>query len=239
MQSINASQEAERISAFLKNILKKTGKKNIIIGWSGGIDSTVCLFLLQQAISSKNIFIIHMPYDVSYIKEMAGLTDIPKENIKVISIKKIVDAVAGTVQTSDNIRQGNIMARIRMILLFDFAKKIDGLVCGTENKSEHLLGYFTRFGDEASDVEPIRHLYKTEVYQLARFLKIPSLFISKKPSADLWHNQTDEGEFGFSYEQADSVLRGKIKGIDIKIVKKVQERIKRNSFKHKVPFILA
>jgi NAD+ synthase len=98
------------------------------------------------------------------------------------------------------------MARIRMIILFDLAKKNHALVCGTENRSENLLGYFTRFGDQASDLEPIGHLYKTQVYELAEYLKVPKDIIEQKPTAGLWKNQTDEKEFGFSYKEADPVL---------------------------------
>src|SRR5258708_26883046 len=95
---------------------------------------------------------------------------------------------------------------MRMIILYDLAKKYKALVCGTENKSENLLGYFTRFGDQASDIEPIEHLYKTQVYQLAKYLNLPDAIITQQPSAGLWQGQTDEGQFGFTYEEADQVL---------------------------------
>ncbi|MBI2190192.1 MAG: NAD(+) synthase, partial [Candidatus Levybacteria bacterium] len=127
----------------------------------------------------------------------------------ILSIKSIVDKLAKTLGVQplkDSIRLGNIMARVRMILLYDLAKKHQALVCGTENRSEYHLGYFTRFGDEASDFEPIRHLYKTQVYQLASYLGVPKTVIDKKPTAGLWAEQTDEGEFGFSYKEADPVL---------------------------------
>src|SRR6185437_16551779 len=109
--------------------------------------------------------------------------------------------------TDENkIRIGNIAARMRMIILFDLAKKHKALVCGTENKSENLLGYFTRFGDQASDIEPIEHLYKTQIIQLAKHLGLPEDVITQAPSAGLWKGQTDEGQFGFTYEEADIVL---------------------------------
>ena len=95
---------------------------------------------------------------------------------------------------------------MRMIVLFDLSKKLRALVVGTENKTEHILGYYTRFGDEASDIEPLKHLYKFQVYELARYLKIPDYIVSKPPSAGLWAGQTDEGELGFTYEQADTIL---------------------------------
>lgn len=147
----------------------------------------------------------------------------------------------------DNLRRGNVMVRVRMILLYDLSKKINGLVLGTENKTEHLLGYFTRFGDEASDLEPIRHLYKTQVKQLAQYLKIPEKIIEKSPTAGLWDGQTDEGEFGFSYEEADKILhlyadlrkkREEIEKMGFKkeVVEKVISRVEANKFKHELPY---
>jgi len=148
--------------------------------------------------------------------------------------------------TTVKIRFGNIMARLRMIFLFDTAKKNQALVCGTENKSERLLGYYTRFGDSASDLEPISHLYKTQVLQLAKYLKIPKKIITTKPSAGLWENQTDEGEFGFTYAEADQVLYlTHDRGQDINIVKKnfpnaekIFKRFLDNQFKLKTPYKL-
>ncbi len=145
----------------------------------------------------------------------------------------------------NRVRAGNVLARLRMIFLFDIAKKINGLVCGTENKSENLLGYYTRFGDAASDIEPISHLYKTQVYQLARFLKVPQFIIDKSPSANLWKNQTDEKELGFIYKEADQVLYlylekkrsiSYIKKLGFKNTEKIIIRYKNNSFKNLTPY---
>ena len=139
------------------------------------------------------------------------------------------------------------MARVRMIALYDYAKEIDGLVCGTENKSEFLLGYFTRFGDGASDFEPIQHLYKTQVYEVATKLGVPDKIIKRMPSANLWENQTDEEELGFSYKEADEVLylyfdKGmKIEEILVKSSKnagKIIDFANRNSYKHHVPYLI-
>lgn len=148
----------------------------------------------------------------------------------------------------DNIRKGNMMARVRMIYLFDLAKSLNALVVGTENKSEHYLGYFTRFGDEASDIEPIRGLYKTQVWEMAKYLGVPKEIVEKAPSAGLWESQTDENEFGFSYVDADKILslafdkgmtNGDIvaSGIDERIVKKVLGFVDKNNFKHHVPMV--
>lgn len=196
---------------------------------------------------------------------------IPQENFLIIEIKKPVDKLIDIAKTvgkkgldkfifelkecftcpsadyTNKIRVGNILARIRMIVLFDIAKKIDGLVCGTENKTEMLLGYFTRYGDQASDIEPIAHLYKTQVYQLAEFLKIPKEIINSPPSANLWENQTDEGEFGFTYKEADQVLFEvfdqkkpilKINKKKFPNLEKILKFHKNNQFKHQVPYSL-
>lgn len=148
----------------------------------------------------------------------------------------------------NRLRLANLAARIRMMILFDQAKKLDALVIGTENLSESLLGYFTRFGDEASDLEPIIHLYKTQVVSLAKHLNIPESIISKSPSADLWKGQTDAKELGFTYQQADPILyllkdhtNQEIEqlGYSIDLVKKVSDQVNRNQFKHQVPYKLS
>ena len=254
--NMNAENETARIILFLRKTLKKTGLKHVVIGWSGGIDSTVSLYLLSKAIPEKNIHVLHLPHSTTYIDELSDLNiSIPSQNTHEISIRNGVDDVWRTIKSIDShndkqtnleqVRLGNIMARIRMIVLFDYAKRINGLVCGTENRSEYLLGYFTRYGDEASDIEPIQHLYKTQVYQLARYLKIPKRIIDRQPTANLWKGQTDERDFGFTYKEADEVLSLYVdKKIPLKDIekkgytqtKKIIERLIDNAFKHKVPY---
>lgn len=140
------------------------------------------------------------------------------------------------------------MARVRMISLFDYAKEHSALVLGTENKSEHYLGYYTRFGDEASDIEPLRNLYKTEIYRLARHLGIPKEIREAVPTAGLWPEQTDEGQFGFTYETADEILYGLYEagrspqelvegGLDKKAIDLVQAWVSLMEFKHHLPWI--
>ena len=144
----------------------------------------------------------------------------------------------------DQLRRGNIMARVRMITLFDFAKKNNAMVVGTENRSEYHLGYFTRFGDEASDIEPLQHLYKTQVIELAKYLSLPQSIIEKPPSANLWESQTDEGDFGFSYAEADPVLylyfdkKNPVWTIESMNpgAKKIIEFAEKFTYKHRVPY---
>lgn len=293
LPKINPEKEFKKIVSFLKKTFQEQKINNVVIGQSGGIDSTVCYYLLKKVIPENNIIAVHLPYftrsdSLKYTSEVYL-----KSNNSVIQIKIIVDKIWKTLkienrnlkleiedrdprleyQTSNfqpraagiafgdarqnlastlyslslnnKIRFGNIMSRVRMIILFDLAKKNNALVCGTENKSEHLLGYFTRFGDGASDIEPIRHLYKTQVYELAKYLEIPKEIISQKPSAGLWKNQTDEDQFGFTYQEADQVLHLYFdkKMLTEKIIKagypnakKIISYVKKNEFKRKTPY---
>ncbi|MBI4078920.1 MAG: NAD+ synthase [Candidatus Levybacteria bacterium] len=253
---IDAKKEIEQIIYFLKKTFAEQGVQKAVIGISGGIDSTTSLFLLSRALPKEHIFPIHLYYykpDKKEIKEFVRYTGIPDVNLKMISIKSAVDTVSNELGIrnnelgNNNTRLGNIMARMRMIFLYDFAKKENALVVGTENKSEHYLAYFTRFGDEASDIEPIRHLYKIQVYKLAKYLGVPKKIIEQKPTAGLWQRQTDEGEFGFTYQEADQVLYlhfEKKVSIDelarrgLANAEIILDWVKRNSFKHHVPYTL-
>ncbi len=249
---INPKKETQRIIAFLKNTLEKQNIQNVVIGLSGGIDSTTSFYLLTKVVSPEHIFPVHLSYFPGAFPsfyEVIKQQNIPEQNIYDIDIKDAVDAISNTLKVPKNnaIRQGNIMARIRMVFLYDLAKKHNALVCGTENRSEHLLGYFTRFGDEASDIEPIRHLYKTQVCQLAKHLGVPQEIIEKTPTADLWEGQTDEKEFGFSYQEADQILfyYFEQKLTTEEIVKKgftnadkIIQRVKENEYKHETPYTL-
>jgi len=204
---IDPKQETKKIIDFIKKTLQREKFNKVVIGLSGGVDSTVCYYLLRQVLPEKSILAVRM----DYANNVQSFNRLDK-NISQINIKKVVDSYKNLLQidpekeVSDRVRLGNLMARTRMIILFDLAKKEQALVCGTENKSEHLLGYFTRYGDQSSDIEPIIHLYKTQVFALARYLKVPEQIIKQTPTAGLWPNQTDEGEFGFTYKEADQVL---------------------------------
>lgn len=255
MNQIDPKETSEKIVAFIKDIFKKTKFSYAVIALSGGVDSSVSCALAVQALGRENVFPVLLPYSklnsigTGDALKVANMLEIPKKNITQINIQDYVDSIIKTDPKIDLVRRGNIMARIRMIVLFDQAKKRKALVIGTENKSEHLLGYFTRFGDEASDVEPIQHLYKTQVYELAKFLNLPNIILKKKPTAGLWENQTDEEEFGFTYKEADEILyyffdrkmsSGGIikKGFSEEIVSKVLQFAEKNDFKHNLPLKL-
>jgi len=250
----NMQKEADQILVFLKNTFSKNKINSAIIAVSGGIDSTISLTLISKAISPENVFPVLMPYgdqDMTDAMTICEWNQIPTENIIVKNIKSDVDNLCISLNISQNeiMRKGNIMARVRMIIVYDIAKNKQGLVVGTENKSEHYLGYFTRFGDGASDIEPIVHLYKTQVRQLAQYFEIPNEILTKKPSAGLWKDQTDENELGFDYEAADLVLKEivdnkkdtseiNIENIPQEIIEKVVKRIKNQAFKLEVPYRL-
>ena len=260
---IDPSVEEKRITSFIKRVLKEQGFENVVIGVSGGIDSAASFSLLAKSIPPQNIFAAHLYYfksQIDLIKLMLNKAGIPQQNIYNISIKDSVDALEKAIfptsevglrprHTSEvkRVRLGNIMARVRMIVLYDLAKKHNALVCGTENKSEKLLGYFTRFGDEASDFEPIQHLYKTQIYTLAKYLNVPKNIIELPPTAGLWTGQTDEGDFGFSYKEADNVLHlhfekkislSEILSKGFPNAKKIINWANKNSFKHHLPYVI-
>lgn len=245
------------IIVFLQETFAKTNKKNAVIAVSGGIDSAMSLSLLVKALPKAQIWPILLPYgrqDMSDAEAILDFWQIPIENRKILNITSMVDAICKSllIGETDKLRKGNVMARVRMIAIFDYAKSKDALVVGTENKSEHYLGYFTRFGDEASDIEPLIKLYKTQVRQMARELNLPEVFLTKEPSADLWFGQSDEQELGFSYALADQVLTylidQKISYAEIPAlfakenqskVEKVLARIKAMAFKQEVPYSLS
>ncbi len=253
MKSINPSKKAGQLVSFIKKSCEKEKIDDVLIGVSGGVDSATSLTLAVKALGRTHVHPVLLPYGTLNDQ---GTNDawliinnlkIPKKQVQVVDIKPFSDTVIKSDPAMDEGRKGNIMARMRMVVLFDLAKKYNFLVIGTENKTEHLLGYYTRFGDEASDIEPLRDLYKFQVYELARYLKVPKEIIHKSPTAGLWEGQTDEGEFGFSYKEADEILylhtEKKLpkrevvaKGFAKDLVERVWWWIEKGSFKDRVPY---
>ena len=217
LTTLDPVKEITSIVDFIHRAYESAGVKKAVVAVSGGIDSAVVLTLLTRALGQNQVAPLLLPYQqqsMTMAKLAVEFNQINPRCVREIQIEPIVAALAqqlGGELTIDHdrltqLRLGNLMARCRMMLIYDVAKELTALVSGTENKSEKYLGYFTRFGDEASDLEPIQHLYKTQVIELAKYLKIPDTIIAQSPSAGLWEGQTDEQELGFNYSQADQIL---------------------------------
>ena len=241
------------LTGFIKNEMNRMGISKAVIGLSGGIDSAVSAYLAVRALGNKNVTCLLMPYKTSSPESVTDSMKIVKElkvEHKLIDITDIVDTCVHNIQDDEisNVRKGNIMARVRMVLLYDESAAQNSLVIGTSNKTEILLGYSTIFGDSASALNPIGDLYKTQLRDLAKYLGVPEEVILKKPSADLWKGQTDEDELGFTYEKVDVYLQHKIDdrmtdeellglGFDEKFMKRVNSLIIRSQFKRLPPLI--
>ena len=237
------------IIRFIQNQMQATGFKHLVIGLSGGIDSSLSCFLIAKAIGPENVLAMRMPYKTSSpesLKDAQSVIDITGVNSKTIEITPMVDACLQSNPDISSVRKGNIMARSRMIILYDQSAEFQALVTGTGNKTEYLLGYTTLYGDAACAFNPVGDLYKTQVRQLSRVLGMPEKIINKLPSADLWAGQTDEGEMGFTYDDVDRLLYMLIDerctvqeciddGIPEAFVRRVVSMINRSSFKRNLP----
>lgn len=208
---MNYNEQINIIGDFLKNVLKKAGLSKYIIGLSGGIDSAVSAYLAVKAIGKENVIGLMLPYKNS---SPDSLTDavLVAESLDIdyytVNITGMVDYYFNTYEKAANsLRKGNFMARMRMSVLYDYSSKYNALVLGTGNKSELLTGYCTQYGDSACACEPLGHLYKTDVWELAKVLGVPEKVIIKQPTADLWDGQTDEEEMGLSYKKLDEILK--------------------------------
>jgi len=199
----------KHIINFIQDAVYKNKFEKGIIGVSGGIDSAVVLTLTQRALGSKNTHALLMPYKLSSresIQHGQLICDQLQVQYEIIDISKQIDAYFEIQPTQDQLLIGNKCARERMSVLFDHSMRKNALVVGAANKSELLIGYSTLYGDNAAAFFPIGDLYKTQVFSLARYLSLPQEIINKKPSADLWKNQTDEEEIGISYRKLDEIL---------------------------------
>ncbi len=220
---------------IIDGIKKYVGKKNVFIGISGGIDSALVAFLCVKALGFKRVFGLLMPYG-RQTDILDSFIVVKQLNIKYFQkdIKPIVDKYK---ISPNKYVLANLMSRTRMAILYAYANHKNGLVVGTTNKSELAIGYFTKFGDGGCDLEPIAELYKSEVYKMSKNLNVPKIIIDKKPTAGLWPNQTDEGEFGFSYIQLDRFLQGNHINPEIEV--KIQDLIKNSEHKRKLPPIIS
>lgn len=207
--TINTDLATQILSAFIHRETTRAGFQKVVVGVSGGIDSALSCVLAAKALGPQNVLAVRMPYRTSSpdsLEHAQLLIDQFGVQSLTIPISDMADGLIDKFSDMNNQRKGNIMARCRMIVLYDQSSAFGGLVVGTSNKTEILLGYSTLFGDSASAFNPIGDLYKTQVRQLSAALDIPQVIIQKAPSADLWANQTDEGELGFTYADVDKLL---------------------------------
>ncbi len=247
--SINPDLAHKILTGFVKSEINRVGFTRAVVGLSGGIDSALSCVLAAEALGPENVLAVRMPYKSSSpesLEHAQMVIEQFKVRSETIEITDMVDALISRDPEMSKTRKGNIMARARMIVLYDRSEAFKGLVVGTGNKTEILLGYSTLWGDSASALNPIGDLYKAQVRQLSRALGIPSVIVDKPPSADLWAGQTDENELGFTYEDVDKLLYLLVDhryspeecievGFDQTFVETVVTRIRRNQFKRMLP----
>ena len=247
--TINADLTQKILTGFIHTEITRVGFGKAVIGLSGGIDSALSCYLAAKALGPENVLAVRMPYATSSPDSLADaqrVIDATGVQSLTVPITDMVDPLFERFPEISNMRKGNVMARARMIILYDQSEAFGGLVVGTGNKTELLLGYSTLFGDSACAINPIGDLYKTQVRQLSREIGIPSEVIDKPPSADLWAGQTDEDELGFTYEEVDKLLYLLVDeryrpedlvdvGFSEKFVHGVIERVRRNQFKRVLP----
>jgi NAD+ synthase len=237
------------LTGFLHSEITRVGFEHAVVGLSGGVDSALSCYLAAEALGPQNVLAVLMPYRSSSPESLEHaqlVVDVLGVNALTVPVTEMVEPLFGRFPDISQMRRGNVMARTRMIILYDQSEVFKGLVVGTGNKTEILLGYTTLYGDSACAVNPLGDLYKTQVRQLAWALGVPEVIINKPPTADLWKNQTDEGELGFTYAEVDQLLHVLVDqrfspeecvdaGFSIDFVNNVVERVRRNQFKRVLP----
>jgi NAD+ synthase len=247
--TINTELTRSILTGFIHSEITRVGFSRAVVALSGGIDSALSCWLAAEALGAENVLAVRMPYKTSSpdsLEHAQKVIDVLGVPSLTIPITEMVEPYFDRFPELSRLRRANIMARERMIVIYDQSEAFRGLVVGTGNKTEILLGYTTLYGDSACAINPLGDLYKTQVRQLSRDLGIPQEIIQKPPSADLWENQTDEGELGFTYEEVDKLLYLLVDqrydpadcvaaGFTENFVKVVIDRIRRNHFKRILP----
>ncbi len=251
LPELEAATVEKILLAFLREETRNAGFERLVLGLSGGIDSAVVCFLAARALSPENVTAVMMPahasspdslVDAKLVVEATGV------NVREVPIGDMAQTYLQTLPKPSAVRSGNVFARCRMIVLYDVSAEVGGLVVGTSNKTELLLGYGTLFGDLASAINPIGDLYKTQVQALAEHLGVPESVCIKPPSADLWEGQSDEEELGATYAQFDALLHQLVdervspdrlidRGFDDAFVRSVMQRVRVNQYKRRLPLI--
>jgi NAD+ synthase len=238
------------IGEFIRAQLEQAGFGKVLLGLSGGIDSALVAYLAAEAIGPENVLAVLMPYKTSS-PESRGDAEIIVDDLglssELVDISGIVDAYFDESRAEATpLRRGNFMARARMMVLYDHSVTWGGLVIGTGNKTEALIGYSTLWGDSASAFNPVGDLYKSQVRQLSAAIGVPEPVITKAPSADLWPGQTDEEEVGFSYAEVDRILFRLVDrrlsldetvadGFERELVDRIDRMVAASEFKRQVP----
>ncbi len=249
--AINAELVTRILVGFLRSEIRRTGFQKAVFGLSGGVDSSVVAYLLAEALGPENVLAVCLPYKTSSDETRAHsklvIRNLGLPSVE-IPITRQIDAYFQHQSDVSTLRLANKCARERMTVLYDQSAAVGGLVVGTSNKSELLLGYGTQHGDLASAVNPIGDLYKTQLRELGRHLQVPDEILDKAPSGDLWVGQTDEDELGFTYDEVDRLLvlmvdrrwhRDELidAGFSERFVDDVRRRIRVNQFKRRMPVI--
>jgi len=253
---VDAPLVAEMIVEFISDQIEVSGLEGAIVAVSGGIDSAVTLALTVKAIGPERVRALTMPErditpqgDVDDVMRLAEMLDVTCDVIEITPVIHVMRSTLPFYDPSDLISSGNVKTRVRMIVAYHYANSLRSMVLGSANKTEWLMGYFTKYGDGGVDLMPIADLYKTQVRQLARHLRIPRRIIEKTPTAGLWPGQSDEDELGIKYEALDPILyaweRGmdvqdiaRAVGIDPSTVGRVLERARNNEHKRRLPLLL-
>jgi NAD+ synthase len=253
LPELDPAQTVEVIAGFIRAQLEQTGFRRLVVGLSGGVDSSAAAYLAARAVAPDDLLAVLMPYRTSVPESEADaqlVVDALGCRSERVDITPMVDPMLALVGPADDlalrVRRGNVMARQRMIVLYDRSAAFDALVLGTSNKTEALLGYGTLHGDMAAALQPIGDLYKSQLRAVAGELGVPERIVRKPPSADLWPGQTDEGELGASYEDLDRVLfalvdrrwtvdRCVAAGLDRRLVEWVARRVAQTEFKRQLP----
>jgi NAD+ synthase len=236
---------------FIRQEVTRTGCSRAVVGLSGGIDSSLVAFLTAEALEPENVLGLRMPYKASSedsLNHAQLVIDALGIHHDTVEITAMVDPLLARFPEITKQRAGNIMARQRMIILFDQSAAFGGLVIGTSNKTEALLGYSTIFGDNAAAMHPLGDLYKNQVRQLARALGVPAVIIDKPPSADLWTGQTDEDDLGYTYDTVDQLLyllvdsryepqEAVAAGFAESLVEQVWKTVRKTQYKRHMPII--
>ncbi|EPZ42104.1 NAD+ synthase [Alicyclobacillus acidoterrestris] len=253
---VNAPFTTSVLEGFIRDEVRKVGFERVLFGLSGGIDSALSAYLATRALGKDAVHAVLMPYRTSSQSSLDDAMEVVEDlgiPYTVVDISGPVDAYFEKMdkllgERASNLRRGNRMARERMVTLYDLSAANNSLVVGTSNKTELLLGYGTQFGDMASALNPIGDLYKSQVRQISRYVGVPSSILDKAPSADLWEDQTDEKELGFSYDDADEILFQWVdlrlseeeiveRGYDAMLVRQIVRRVQRNHYKRRLPII--